>query len=626
MSSAQTRLFKWLSGARPFIVFSLLMIVKSYLAWMSIFGGIPPLSPLLKEVPFVWITFCLIEYFASKRKTLYYLIANLLLSGILFAAIMYYKYYGVIVTYHAMQQVNQVTAVSNSVFSLLDPYYVLIFLDIVVIGIVLIRAAVLWKHQTVQEKQQHSRKLNKWAVSTVLVLSLAVCFWNVWPNRASMNEVKKAESMGILNYEAYTVMSNHKEDLVNASQINQSAIDQMKGTTPVANPDYFGAAKGKNLIIIQMESFQNFLINLKIDGQEITPNLNKLASESLYFPHFYQMVGQGNTSDAEFVVNTSFYIPPNEAATQNYPDKQLPSMPKLLQDNGYDTATFHTNIVEFWNRGELYKALGWNRYYDQKFFGSDDKVFFGSDDQVLYSKTAPELKKMQDAGKPFYAQVISMTAHHPFTIPHELDKITLPDRYQDTMVGDYIRAQNYADWCLGQFFQELKDEGVWDNSVVMLYGDHQGLPKYSLNSDELDLMEEIYGHPYDNINMINIPLIVSVPGVQPQVVNNVGGEVDIMPTAANLLGVSLDNHIHFGQDILNQTYNLLPERYYLPSGSFLNDKALFVPGVWYKDGVQVPFSQDSVSEALTTEDEYNRALKLLNLSDSYVKQLPDREK
>nr|WP_237690723.1 LTA synthase family protein [Paenibacillus caui] len=601
----------------------MLLIVKSYLAWMSIFDGIPPLSPLLKEIPFIWVTFCLIEYFASKRKTLYYLIVNLLLTGIFFAAIMYYKYYGVIVTYHALQQVNQVTAVKNSVFSLLDPYYLLIFIDIVVLGIVLIRIARLRKQQRGLEPKL--RRSHRVAVSALFALCLALCIFNIWPNRASMNEIKKAESMGILNYEAYTILSSKKEHLVDAKQINQSVIDKLKGTSKPVDPAYYAAAKGKNLIIIQLESFQNFLINLKIDGQEITPTMNKLAGESLYFPNFYQMVGQGNTSDAEFVVNTSFYIPPNEAATQNYPDKQLPSLPKLLQKNGYDTATFHTNVVEFWNRGELYKALGWNRYYDQKFFGTDHTVFFGPTDEVLYAKTMPELEKMQASAKPFYTQIISMTAHHPFTIPHELDRITLPERYQNTMVGDYIRSQNYADWCLGQFIEQLKEKGIWDNSVVMLYGDHQGLPKYSLNKDELALMEEIYGRPYSNIDMINIPFIVSLPGTGPAVIDHVGGEVDVMPTAANLLGISLDDQIHFGQDILNQTYNLLPERYYLPSGSFLNDKALFMPGVWYKDGDQYPLAKDGVTQALTTEDEYNRALKLLQLSDSYVKQLPDRQ-
>ncbi|WP_339819863.1 LTA synthase family protein [Paenibacillus sp. FSL R7-0216] len=614
-----------LANIKPFVFFSVIMILKIYLVWTAIFDGVPAWGPLLKEIPFIWVLFCLIEWFSSKRKIGLYLTVNLIVTAIFFAAVMYHKYYGVIVNYTALQQVNQVTAVKNSVFSLLAPYYLLIFLDIVIIGFWLFRK----KRAEKLKAFFNLKKASTGVIAGIFGFSLLLCIFNIWPNRASMNEIKQAEQMGILNYETYTIFSStKKEELVDKNQISQAKIDKLKGITAPSEPKYFGAAKGKNLIIIQMESFQNFLIDLKIDGQEVTPNMNKLVKENTYFNHFYQMVGQGNTSDAEFVVNTSFYIPYNEAATQNYPDKELPSLPKLMRDQGYDTATFHTNVVDFWNRGELYKAIGFNRYYDQKWFGTEDTVFFGPSDEVLYKKTAEELDRMQQTGQPFYTQVISMTAHHPFTTPHEKDKIQLPERYQDNMVGDYLRAQSYADYALGQFIQDLKQRGIWDNSVVMIYGDHLGLPMYSLDKHGLELMKEIYGRDYSYIDMINIPLLIHAPGVNtPAVMNNVGGQVDILPTVANLLGVNLDNHIHFGEDILNQTsYNLLPQRYYLPSGSFLNDQALFIPGVWYNDGTKYPLAKDGVKQALTTESEYNRALELLRLSDSYVQQLPDRVK
>ncbi|MGP0587190.1 LTA synthase family protein [Paenibacillus timonensis] len=614
-----------LANIKPFVFFSVIMILKIYLVWTAIFDGVPAWGPLLKEIPFIWVLFCLIEWFSSKRKIGLYLTVNLIVTAIFFAAVMYHKYYGVIVNYTALQQVNQVTAVKNSVFSLLAPYYLLIFLDIVVIGFWLFRK----KRAEKLKAFFNLKKASTGVIAGIFGFSLLLCIFNIWPNRASMNEIKQAEQMGILNYETYTIFSStKKEELVDKNQISQAKIDKLKGITPPAEPKYFGAAKGKNLIIIQMESFQNFLIDLKIDGQEVTPNMNKLVKENTYFNHFYQMVGQGNTSDAEFVVNTSFYIPYNEAATQNYPDKELPSLPKLMREQGYDTATFHTNVVDFWNRGELYNAIGFNRYYDQKWFGTEDTVFFGPSDEVLYKKTAEELDRMQQTGQPFYTQVISMTAHHPFTTPHEKDKIQLPERYQDNMVGDYLRAQSYADYALGQFIQDLKQRGIWDNSVVLIYGDHLGLPMYSLDKHGLELMKEIYGRDYSYIDMINIPLLIHAPGVDtPAEMNNVGGQVDILPTVANLFGVNLDNHIHFGEDILNQTsYNLLPQRYYLPSGSFLNDQALFIPGVWYNDGTKYPLAKDGVKQALTTESEYNRALELLRLSDSYVQQLPDRVK
>ena len=132
-----------------------------------------------------------------------------------------------------------------------------------------------------------------------------------------MNEIVKAQEMGILNYEAYTIFQQENKELVDAKTITQDKVNELKGLGAADQEALLsGVAKGKNLIIIQMESFQEFLVDLKIDGKEITPNINKLARESQYFPNFYQNVGQGNTSDAEFVVNTSFYIPPRGAATQ----------------------------------------------------------------------------------------------------------------------------------------------------------------------------------------------------------------------------------------------------------------------------------------------------------------------
>ncbi|WFB58300.1 LTA synthase family protein [Paenibacillus sp. BR1-192] len=608
-----------LTITKPFIFFSVIMLLKSYLAWTVIFDDVMPWKPLITEIPFIWLVFSLIEWFASKRKLTAYMSVNLLLTAIFFAAIMYYKYYGVIVTYHALEQVNQVTAVSNSVFSLMDPYYLLIFTDIIVMFVL------LWRSDRVKNwKTRHAKKEKRKIIPIVFVVSLMLCLFQIMPNRASMNEIVKAQEMGILNYEAYTIFQQENKELVDAKTITQDKVNALKGLEASDKEALLtGVAKGKNLIIIQMESFQKFLVDLKIDGKEITPNINKLARESNYFPNFYQNVGQGNTSDAEFVVNTSFYIPPRGAATQHYADRVLPSLPRLLQGEGYDTATFHTNVVEFWNRGELYKALGFNRYYDKAFFGEDDKLFFGASDDALYSKTAAELKKMNDAGKPFYTQVISMSAHHPFTIPEDKYRMTLPERYEGTFVGDYIRSQNYADDALGKFIEQLKKDGVWDNSLIVLYGDHLGLPIYSLDHKDKELMHEIYGREYTSGDMINIPLIIHGEGIQPEVKEQVGGQIDLLPTVSNLLGVSIDNQLHFGQDLLNHTdNNLLPERYYLPSGTFINNTTLYIPGIGFEDGTKHPLPNSDVKKTQATKEEFERSLQLLHLSDSYIRQLP----
>jgi len=612
--------------ARPFPFFSVVLLLKSALAYMVIFET--PAAwlwkPIVKELPFIWMLFCLIEFFVKRHKILAYLILNLLITGLFFAVIMYFQYYGVIATYRALDQVNQVTAVTNSVFSLLHPQFLLIFTDVV-----------LWFFLLLRHRKRvfpiRPAAMRKGLTSAIFVLSAAMCFFQIFPNRASMNEIKQAEQMGILNYEAYTLLADgaEVEPTVHRDEITREAIMGLKGIAEPEVPAFAGAARGKNLILIQMESLQSFLIGLEIGGQEVTPNLNRLAREHFYFPYFYQQVGQGNTSDAEFVVNTSLYVPPRGAASGEYVGKILPSLPRLLKSNGYESVTFHTNIVEFWNRGELYAALGFDRYYDQEFFGTEDKVFFGPSDDVLYGKTAAVLEEMNRSGQPFYAHIISMSAHHPYTLPEEKLTLRLPEELKGTLVGDYLRAQRYADEALGRFVEELKASGVWDNSLIIIYGDHLGLPKFSLGSREEELMAVIFGREYDYADMINVPLILIGEGITyPRVFTQVGGQVDVLPTAANLLGISLDGFIYFGQDILNQTYNLLPQRYYLPSGSVMGSRGLFIPGIGYEDGTHYPLhGQGWDPDAIAvSEEEYERALELLRYSHSYVLQLPDRPK
>lgn len=607
---------------RRFYYFLIILLIKSIVARDVVFGNGFSWLTLLTEIPFIVAVFCLIEFFAGKRKMLYYLIVNVLFTALYFSILMYYKYYGIIVTTDALSQADKVTEVGESTYSLMDPYYLLIFLDIIVIAVVLL----LPKFKKARlSADLRPRRSKVWMAA--FALSVVVCLVNVWPNRASMNENKQAEEMGLLDYEVYNIIDKmmENEPITPIDQITQAKIDEIKGIAEPASPNYFGAAKGKNVIILQMESYQDFLIGLKVGGVEITPNMNKLIQEATHFTHFYAMAGQGTTSDAEYVVNTSLYVPKHKAATDVNVDKVLPSLPKVMKESGYSTATFHTNSVEFWNRTELYSSLGWDKYYDQKFYGDEDHLAFGSSDEVLYAKTLPELVKMDQADKPFYAQVISMSAHHPYNLPSSKDRIELPAEFKaDSLVTRYLKAQNYADYALGQFIDGLKSSGLWNDSIVLMYGDHQGLPLYSLDDEEKALMKEMLGTEYGHTEMFNIPLIMHVPGVnQPLVNDKVGGQIDILPTVANLVGASLKNQIHFGEDLLNQSSELIPMRHFLPSGSVINNENLYVPGIDYEDGTNHKVVDGSeTTEGGVTEDEYNRALELLHLSDSYVQQLP----
>lgn len=608
---------------RTLVTFGLILLLKSAVAWYVIFGDVMNWGLLFTELPFIITVLGLVEWFATKRKILYYMAANFLLTLIYFAVFMYYKYYGVIATYHTLNQAKKITNISESTYSLMTPYYLILFIDITffVLCMFLPKFITKWKTQGMQ-------RMKRGTLFIIISLSVGICVFNVWLNHASMNDLKKAESMGILNFEVYTLLSdsNKDENIIDDKQITQQAIDQLKDRTTSEVADYFGVDKDMNLIMVQMESMQNFLIGLELNGQEITPNLNRLIREDTYFNNFYTNVGQGTTSDAEFVVNTSFYVPNNEPATSSsYMNKSLPSLPRLMSENGYYTSTFHTNTVEFWNRKELYKSIGFDTYYDQSFFGSDDYIAFGSSDEVLFRKTAEELSVLNSQNQPFYSMVISMSAHHPFHLPKWKDKIILPEEYKDTLVGNYIRSQNYADYAIGLFLEELKDRGLWDNSLVLFYGDHHGVPMYMLNSTEKSLMNQLIGHEYGYTDMFNIPLIIHSPSGQlPSIIENTGGQVDILPTVANLLGVSIKNQLHFGQDLLNSSSNLIPIKHFLPIGSFINDNSMYVTGNEYSDGISYSLVDNSIIEGSATEVQFSKAQRLLDLSNSYLLQLPNQ--
>jgi lipoteichoic acid synthase len=606
----------------PFVIFSILMTIKLFMVWFVIYGDFS-WRPLTTGLPSVWVAFGLIELLGAKRRLTGYMIVNLLLTCIYFAVIMYYKYFGIIVTYHALAQVGQVTEVKGSVFQLMHPYFLLIYIDILAVAVLLIC----------------TKKLRSWgrnasgfpyrraAGAVLLAAALGICLLNVLPNLGIVNELKRAEAMGIVNYEVEMILTSGGGTGIDPKSVTNAAIREAKGLTPPpANPVYWKAAAGRNVIYVQLEAFQNFLLGLHVGGKEITPNLNKLMEEGVYFPHFYQQVGSGNTSDAEFTTNTSLYVPANSAAADTYTGKVLPGLPRLFQDIGYTSVTFHTNDVAFWNRKNLYAALGFSKYYDSSYFKDEDLVHFGSSDEVLYRKTAEEMERLKNAGTSFYANVISMSGHHPFNLPERKNKIELPERFHDTFVGDYLRSQNYADYALGQFVGELKQRGLWDNSLLVIYGDHMGVPIYSMTKTDRTLMEEMTGASYDYTRMLNIPLILMAPGaLQPQQVSVVGGQSDIMPTVANLAGISIEQTPHFGQDLLNTASNLLPERYYLPSGSFINGSAIFIPGRGYKDGQAIPLAgTETAGRQAPTEDEFRRALKLLDMSNAYTEGLPDR--
>ena len=246
--------------------------------------------------------------------------------------------------------------------------------------------------------------------------------------------------------------SAHSVETATAAPQLQGYIEELTGGPSEGSLAGFtpGSAAGKHVIVVQVEALQAAAIGAKVAGASVTPNLDRLASESWYFPNHVSGAGLGTTSDAEFVVNTSLYPPEGAAASLAYADRELTSLPRILGQNGYESYTFHTNSVKYWNRSQLYPALGFSQYFDKSYFGSADKIAFGASDRVLFDKTLDKLAAADRRGTRFYAQVITMSSHFPFTeVPMGRRTLPLANPYTGTIEGDYLTEINYADTEIG---------------------------------------------------------------------------------------------------------------------------------------------------------------------------------
>jgi len=612
----------------PFVLVFVLLMLKMALFRDFVFHDISLIN-MTADAAAVLVLLCLSDLLSSgKWRYAVFTIVNALLSLLLFAATVYSSYYGTLPTYTALSGVGQVGQIKDSINSIIQPIYFMFFADIVVM--VIWFAVNLVKRKASMRSKRAAKPLY---VGIVGVFCIALSFGFVWKNGDIANELVQGNKLGIIGYQIAAAMKSDQsthddiESIAETVEKVQNEFNEQNADVKDEDPNYFGIAEGKNVIVVQLEAFQNLVVNLDVDGQAVTPVLNKLQESSFYFPHFFQQIGQGNTSDAEFLSNTSIYPIGSTAMSTGFGDRVIPSLPRLLEEEGYVSNTFHVNDVTFWDRNRMYPALGFTQYYEKSAFENDNFNAFGASDVEMYRVGVEKLSALHKQGQPFYAQFVATSGHHPFKVPAELQRMKLPDSLQGTQLGDYILAMNYADYALGTLIDSLKEQGMWENTVLVVYGDHFGLQ--AKDNDPAWVSEQLGITYHEKISRFNIPFFVHVPGVEEggSVIETVGGQVDILPTVANLLGVSLkdEGFTAFGHDLLNVTKNLIGMRYYLPTGSFFNNDIMFVPGEGFDDGTAVDLKTlQPVEDFSKYRSDYDEILKLMKLSDEYVNLLPKR--
>ncbi len=509
-----------------------------------------------------WLAFLMLSFrvlFGGKYFLLYCIV-----SCILFVDILYYQYFGFLPSVKELVHVRHIGKVRSSILYVLNPLSLLLLVDLIPVGLFLRRQLYRRKEET--DGLIRRFPASAWLFTVVLLLALMLPFVS-----EPLQQTFVFNRYGVFAYHVYdlagvvtgTALSLKTEEIPHEGYINVVAE---KGR-------YFGIARERNVIVIQLESFQDILINFFYNNQEVTPNLNRLANyDSIYFDDFYQQVGAGNTSDAEFVTHNSMHCLGRVSVYETHSQNSFYSLPAILQVAGFNTVAFHGNDGRFWNREEVYPALGFDDYFSIEDFERDEIIGLGLSDLSLFRQTAAIIDQLTG---PVFAFVVTLTSHNPYEIPVEYHGIDLLPEHENTLFGNYLRAVNYTDRALGEFLQDLKGRGLYDSSMIVLYGDHAGL--YPFNRENREIMSSLLGEEYKFAHAMNIPLIFHIPGSKLRDVNSTpGGQIDFFPTILNLLGIVERKGILFGRDLCNASSGFVALTHYVPEGSFIDDSRIFI--------------------------------------------------
>ena len=393
-----------------------------------------------------------------------------------------------------------------------------------------------------------------------------------------------------LGYNANQTYSAHRdrseataEDLVPV----QAYVDEHYAAP---NSELFGLAKGRNVIYLHLESLQQFVIDykLKVGDQEyeVTPFLNSLyhSNSTFAFPNFFHQVKAGKTSDAETLLETSLFgLNQGSFMVQYGSTNTQQAAPYILSKHGgYTSAVFHGNAASFWNRNNTYKSWGYNYFFDQSYFSpaTDENSFqYGLNDKIMFADSIQYLERLQ---QPFYTKFITVSNHYPYTTSLIGDEIGFPlAETNDETINGYFATANYLDASIKSFFDYLKATGVYENSIIILYGDHYGIS----NSRNPDLAPLLGKDPetwtdYDNAMLQRVPYMIVVPGTDKGgIVETYGGSVDALPTLEHLLGIDSSQYLQVGQDLLSPEHDQIVAT--RTSGSFITPKYTSYGGKLY---------------------------------------------
>ncbi len=598
------------------------------------------IKPLLADLSIVLLIGAFGFLIRPKRRNAYYIGWNIFLTLLCFINSIYYTFYSSFSSISLLSTSRFVVDVGDSVtenvFQIKDLIYW--------VGTILL---ILYYRHLKRKKYIKGSANRKKFIHSIVAAGVCTFFFVITLTGLEIGRFAKQWNreyivtvFGIYTYHANDLVQSIKPKIISLFGYDK-AMKQFKSyyeerNTKSHKNKYTNMYKGKNILVIHAESLQDFVIGLKINGQEVAPNFTKIAKEGLYFDHFYTQVSVGTSSDSEFTFNTSLMPSYNGTVFVSYFDREYVSTPKLLKEKGYYTFSMHANNGTFWNRNVMHENLGYDKFYSKSDYDveDDDIIGLGLSDESFFKQSIAYLKEISAKNQPYYGTMITLSNHTPFSDTEKYGEfkasLTGKDSNQKqieypylegTKLGNYLKSVHYADKAFGEFMEQMKKDGLFKNTVLVIYGDHDArLPKndfvrmynYDKETDGLLSKDDEKYFDFDNyqyeLNRKTPFIVWTQDHPMKKTVHNVMGMYDAQPTLGNMFGFT--NSYALGHDIFDIKSNNIVV---FPNSNWVTNKVYYNA----QKGEYLALTKDPINEDYIKEcNEY--AGNLLDVSNDVV--------
>lgn len=617
--------YNWLTKTKLgfFTVVVVFFWIKTYLTYITKFnlgvvGSMQNFLLLINPLPTAILLIGIGLFFKGRKSYWIMVIIDFLLSLWLFSNILYYREFSDFLSTSIIKTSGSTSDnLGKSIAGITKGTDFLVFLDVVII--VLLIAFKVFKIDVRRLKLKVSLLIEGLAVvliGTNLTMAqkdrpglLTRTFDNNYIVKyLGLNAFAVYDGVKTAQNNAIMAKANHSDLKTVQSYIKKNYI--------APNPEYYGVAKNKNVLVIHLESFQQFLIDYKWHGKEVTPNLNKLyhANDTISFDNFFNQVGQGKTSDAEMMLENSIFGLQSGSAMSSYgTSNTFESAPAILgQKAGYTSAVMHGGAGSFWNRDNAYKSFGYDYFMPLSYYQNKKGYYlgYGIKDKLFFDQS---IKYMEHLPQPFYLKMITVTNHYPYDLDKKNQSIDKTDTGDKTVDG-YVQTAHYLDQAIGELMSYLKKSGLEKNTLIMLYGDHYGISG-NHHKASAQLLDKDSFNNFDNLQFQRVPLMFHMPGLKGGINHTYGGEIDVRPTLFNLLGINDQNMIQFGHSLLAKN---APQIVAQRNGDFITPKYNKVEGSYYytQSGKRITHPSKKVKAQLASIS--NTVTTELSLSDRVI--------